>query len=357
MHDRDVDPFNLLVIDDEASLRRTLRTALESMGHRVAEAANGAQALECPPATAVRPRVPRPAPRQGERTGLAARTAPGGPRPARRHHHRPRQPRLGRRGDAEGRVRLPAQAVHAEPTPGRTRPVGPGPRVAEPGRGSGGAGRATRSGRGTRHGRAGRAQGAGGRLPGRPDRRDGPAARRERDRQGGARPGHPRPEQASRSPVRHRPLPEPVGGAAGERSVRARQGGVHRSGCRQGGQGRGGRRRDAVPRRDRRPAAGPPAEAAAAAPGQDVRAGRRTDPADGRRADHGGHEPRPGGRGAGRPLPRGPVLPAQRDRDHAAPAPDIGGATCSRSPGTCSASSPARPGRRSPASLRRPRRR
>jgi NtrC-family two-component system response regulator AlgB len=39
------DPFNLLVIDDEASLRRTLRTALESMGHRVAEAADSKQAL------------------------------------------------------------------------------------------------------------------------------------------------------------------------------------------------------------------------------------------------------------------------------------------------------------------------
>jgi len=40
------DPFNLLVIDDETSLRRTLRTALESMGHRVTEAANSSQALE-----------------------------------------------------------------------------------------------------------------------------------------------------------------------------------------------------------------------------------------------------------------------------------------------------------------------
>jgi two-component system, NtrC family, response regulator AlgB len=38
--------MNLLVIDDEVSLRRTFRTALESMGHRVAEAASGAQALE-----------------------------------------------------------------------------------------------------------------------------------------------------------------------------------------------------------------------------------------------------------------------------------------------------------------------
>jgi NtrC-family two-component system response regulator AlgB len=37
---------NLLIIDDEASLRRTLRTALDSMGHGVAEAADGRQALD-----------------------------------------------------------------------------------------------------------------------------------------------------------------------------------------------------------------------------------------------------------------------------------------------------------------------
>jgi NtrC-family two-component system response regulator AlgB len=39
-------PLQLLVIDDEVSLRRTLRTALESFGHRVAEASNRAQALD-----------------------------------------------------------------------------------------------------------------------------------------------------------------------------------------------------------------------------------------------------------------------------------------------------------------------
>jgi NtrC-family two-component system response regulator AlgB len=38
--------MNLLIIDDEASLRRTLRTALESMGHRVMEASDGGRALE-----------------------------------------------------------------------------------------------------------------------------------------------------------------------------------------------------------------------------------------------------------------------------------------------------------------------
>ncbi len=38
--------MNILIVDDESSLRRTLRTALESMGHQVADAADGSRALE-----------------------------------------------------------------------------------------------------------------------------------------------------------------------------------------------------------------------------------------------------------------------------------------------------------------------
>src|ERR1022692_3159632 len=37
--------MDILLIDDESSLRRTLRTTLESMGHDVAETASGEQAL------------------------------------------------------------------------------------------------------------------------------------------------------------------------------------------------------------------------------------------------------------------------------------------------------------------------
>ncbi len=37
--------MNLLVIDDEPSLRKTLRLTLESLGHRVTEADTGAAAL------------------------------------------------------------------------------------------------------------------------------------------------------------------------------------------------------------------------------------------------------------------------------------------------------------------------
>src|SRR5262249_39634717 len=38
--------MNLLLIDDDDSLRRTIRTALETMGHQVAEARDGRHALE-----------------------------------------------------------------------------------------------------------------------------------------------------------------------------------------------------------------------------------------------------------------------------------------------------------------------
>src|SRR5690242_17590710 len=38
--------MNVLIIDDEPSLRRTLRTALEAMGHHATEARDGPQALD-----------------------------------------------------------------------------------------------------------------------------------------------------------------------------------------------------------------------------------------------------------------------------------------------------------------------
>ena len=37
---------NILLIDDEVSLRKSLRLALETMGHRVTEAGDSAQAQE-----------------------------------------------------------------------------------------------------------------------------------------------------------------------------------------------------------------------------------------------------------------------------------------------------------------------
>src|SRR5689334_20363733 len=48
MHDAQSEstPMQILIIDDEASLRRTLRIALEAMGHHASEAADRARALE-----------------------------------------------------------------------------------------------------------------------------------------------------------------------------------------------------------------------------------------------------------------------------------------------------------------------
>ena len=43
---RPVSALNILLIDDEPTLRRTLRTTLETMSHRVAEASSASQALE-----------------------------------------------------------------------------------------------------------------------------------------------------------------------------------------------------------------------------------------------------------------------------------------------------------------------
>ena len=60
---------------------------------------------------------------------------------------------------------------------------------------------------------------------------------------------------------------------------------------------------DAVPGRDRRPAAGVAAEAAAVRAGPRVRAGRREPDPAGRRAAGDGHQRRPGGGRAGRAIP------------------------------------------------------
>ena len=111
--------------------------------------------------------------------------------------------------------------------------------------------------------------------------------------------------------VRHGPLPEPVGRAAGERIVRPRPRRLHRSRARHGGQSRRGRGGHAVSRRNRRSAAGAAAEAAATAARKVLRARRRNADARRQRAHDRRDEPRPGSRNRRGPLPRRPVLPAR----------------------------------------------
>ena len=89
------------------------------------------------------------------------------------------------------------------------------------------------------------------------DRRDGAGPRPERDRQGTGRPGHPRQQPAQGQAAGHGQLRDPSGDPAGERTVRPREGRVHRGRQAQAGAVRGGRGRHAVHRRGRRDVARP----------------------------------------------------------------------------------------------------
>ena len=96
-------------------------------------------------------------------------------------------------------------------------------------------------------------------------RRDRAARRRDRHRQGAGGGGDSSRQRARREAVRRRRLRRDPGQPAGERAVRPREGLVHRRPDEARGRVRGDRRRDHLPRRDRRAAPGPAAEAAARA--------------------------------------------------------------------------------------------
>ena len=142
----------------------------------------------------------------------------------------------------------------------------------------------------------------------------GAAARGERHRQGAGRAGAPPEQPAAGEAVRARGLRGAPGDAARERALRPREGLVHRRALQPRRTLRGRRRRHAVPRRDRRHLADGPGQAAALPPGARVRARRRQPDVQGRRADRRRDAPRPREEARGRRVPRGPLLPPQRDR-------------------------------------------
>ena len=136
--------------------------------------------------------------------------------------------------------------------------------------------------------------------------------------------------------------------------VRPREGLLHRRDREARRQVRRGERRHAVPRRDRRIVARRPGQAPARAAGGRDRSGRRAPPGQGRLPPHLGDQPEPDRAGQGRPVPRGPVLPAQRlSRSPSRP--------CAPAPATFptsrGASSPASAPRRASASAASPPRR
>ena len=100
-----------------------------------------------------------------------------------------------------------------------------------------------------------------------------------------------------------------------ERILRPRQGRLHRRAARPHRPVRAGRRRHAVSRRGRRNSARAAGQAAARAAGRQFRARRRGAHPHRRCARDRRHQPRPQAGGAARPLPRGPLFPAQRVSD------------------------------------------
>ena len=148
---------------------------------------------------------------------------------------------------------------------------------------------------------------------------------RERHGQGAGRPRAAPAEQRAARPLDQGELRRGAARAVRERVLRPRPGRVHRGAARPGRAVRAGRRRDAVPRRGGRDPAGAAGEAAAGAPGGGAGAGRRGAHPEGRRAADRRHQPRPAGRGRGRAVPAGPVLPAERVPDRAAAAAEAGG--------------------------------
>ena len=106
--------------------------------------------------------------------------------------------------------------------------------------------------------------------------------------------------------------------AARVEPVRARQGRLHRCRLRQEGPLRARRQGHALLRRDRQHPDRDAGEAAARDAGARVHAARRRRHDQGRRARGGGDQRRPAACRRGGALPRGPLLPPERDRDPAA---------------------------------------
>ena len=159
---------------------------------------------------------------------------------------------------------------------------------------------------------------------GRPDGGAGADHRREWQRQGTGRAGHPRREPPAGRPVHRGQLRGHPERADRERALRSHEGVVHRRVRRPARQVRAGRRRHPLPRRDRRPVAPGAGQDAARPAGGRGDAGRRRQVDAGGRPGAGGHQQGPRGGNRRGPLPRGPALSPERGADPCAAAPRAG---------------------------------
>ncbi len=341
----------VVVIDDEVNAAAALETLLREDGYEVARATTRAPGLRCwrrQDADVVLTDLRMPG-----MDGLELLATHQGD-PARDHGHPHDRLRHGEDGgqghEARGRG-LPGQAHRRRGAGGRAR-AGPGEEAACSTRpGSCASASSTSTASTTWWARARRCSRSFKTIRQvAPSSRLGAAPRRERHRQGAVRPGPPPEQPPARQALRQGGLRRPARDPARERALRPREGLLHRRRLHPRRPLRGRRRRHPLPRRDRRHLAHRPGEAAALPGGARVRAGGRQQDLQGGRADRGRHPPRPQEEARGGHLPRGPLLPAERDRDPDPAAARAAAATSRCSPTTSCGSTRTRTGRRSRAS-------
>ena len=155
---------------------------------------------------------------------------------------------------------------------------------------------------------------------GRADRDHGAADRGVRHRQGGGGALHPPRFAPQRRALHRHQLRGAARPAARIGAVRPRARRVHRRRHHQARPHRAGQRRRAVPGRGRRDGDGGSGQAAARARGARVHAAGRQQRHPRGSAPHRRHQPQPAGCDRTRRVSRGPLLPPERVRDHAAAA-------------------------------------
>ena len=139
----------------------------------------------------------------------------------------------------------------------------------------------------------------------------GPDPGRDRERQGAGGPLAPSRRTALERALRRRQLRRDPGDPARSGDVRVRAGGLHRRPPGEEGPLPDRPPRHAVPGRDRTPARWPPGQAAHGAGGAHRAAAGRDPERAGGRLGHRRDQPRPSGRDARGPVPRGPLSPAR----------------------------------------------
>ena len=233
--------MNILVIDDDPSLRRTLRVSLEVLGHQAVEARDGTTALQ---QLGRRPlEMALLDLHLGQEKGLdllpqLLRLAPG------------LQVVI---ITAYATIETAVEAMRRGACDYLPKPFTPDQlrmvleRIAHMRRlqfqvdESGGSGPLRRARGGSGNQRSRHAASSGGGFQDGCQRSDDPVAGRKRHGQGGVGPGNSCPQRPGGGAVCHDPLPESFCRIAGERVVRARAGSFHRGGERH--RGKGGRRR------------------------------------------------------------------------------------------------------------------